>query len=268
MTQPGYSSPATGASNLGAQPRRFGFGTGLFAGLVGAGVLGMLFGHGFFGGLGGIGSILGLLLQIGLIVLVVRFALNWFRNRQQPAYVGAPSGGSGYARDGSGPQGGGLGGMAGGLGGLGAAMGFGGGRPSEGTPLEIGQADYTAFERLLGEVQDAYAREDLDALRRVTTPEMVSFMAEDLADNARKGLVNELKDVKFVQGDLAEAWREDGADYATVAMRFSLIDIIRERATGRIVSGDLTRPETATEIWTFRRPAGGAWMLAAIQQAQ
>src|SRR5918911_3769290 len=64
-----------------AQPRRFGFGTGLFAGLLGAGLLGMLFGHGFFGGLAGFASVIGLLLQIGLVVLLVSFAMRWFRRR-------------------------------------------------------------------------------------------------------------------------------------------------------------------------------------------
>ena len=86
---PNVTRPGTPAPNV-AQPRRFGFGTGLMAGLFGAGLLGMLMGHGFFGGLGGLASIFGLLLQIGLVVLLVSFAMKWFRNRQQqPAYAGA-----------------------------------------------------------------------------------------------------------------------------------------------------------------------------------
>jgi predicted lipid-binding transport protein (Tim44 family) len=40
-----------------------------------------------------------------------------------------------------------------------------------------------------------------------------------------------------------------------------------ERASGRIVSGDPAKPEMVTEVWTFRRPGGGAWQLSAIQQA-
>ena len=69
-----------------------------------------------------------------------------------------------------------------------------------------------------------------------------------------------------MQGDLAEAWREGGADYATVAMRFEIIDTMVERTTGRIVAGDPAKPELVTEVWTFRRPTGGAWQLSAIQQ--
>ena len=81
---------------------------------------------------------------------------------------------------------------------------------------------------------------------------------------------NEVSDVKLLQGDLSEAWREKGSEYATVAMRFSLIDAIVDRATGCVVSGDRTCPTEATELWTFRRddraPADG-WQLSAIQQA-
>ena len=72
---------------VGDAARGFGFGTGLMAGLFGAGLLGMLFGNGFFGGLGGLASMFGLLLQIGLVVLLVSFAMKWFRRHQQPAYA-------------------------------------------------------------------------------------------------------------------------------------------------------------------------------------
>ena len=68
------------------------------------------------------------------------------------------------------------------------------------------------------------ARQDRDTIRSLTTPEMAGYFAEELAANARKGLRNEVSEVKFLQGDLSEAWREEAAEYATVAMRFSLID--------------------------------------------
>ena len=80
----------------------------------------------------------------------------------------------------------------------------------------------------------------------------------------------EIANVKLLQGDVSEAWRENGSDYATVAMRFSLVDAIVDEANGRLISGDRTRPTEATELWTFRRedrgPAG-RWQLSAIQQA-
>jgi predicted lipid-binding transport protein (Tim44 family) len=99
-------------------------------------------------------------------------------------------------------------------------------------------AAYDTFEHLLDGIQAAYSKEDLNAVRALATPEMVSYFAEDLARNASRGIVNQVSDVKLVQGDLAEAWREGSTDYATVAMKFSLVDKMVDRSTGRVVEGD------------------------------
>lgn len=240
---------------------------GLLGGLLGAGLFGMLFGNGLFGGLGGIGSFLGLLLQIGLVVLVVRFAMNWFRNRQA-APAGAAPGQQGAAY--RGPQNGGLpGGFGGGL----AGGGLAGGAPAGGAaprPLQIDKGDYDAFERRLAEVQQAFSAEDVGALRRLCTPEVAAHLEQEIADNAARGLVNKVSDVRLLQGDLAESWREPDADYATVAMRFALRDVMVEKATGRAAPGASTIPAEVTELWTFRRAPGAdssAWTLSAMQQA-
>jgi predicted lipid-binding transport protein (Tim44 family) len=98
---------------------------------------------------------------------------------------------------------------------------------------------------------------------------MASYFSEDLAENARKGVLNKVSGAKLLQGDLSEAWRETDADYATVAMRFSVMDTMVDRATGAYISGDRTEPSETTEIWTFTRRAGGGmeeWKLSAIQQ--
>src|SRR6202042_450188 len=65
FTQPGSPGPGAGGGFFN-RPGMGLFG-GLAAGFLGAGLLGMLFGGGMFGGLGGMSSILGLVLQIGLI---------------------------------------------------------------------------------------------------------------------------------------------------------------------------------------------------------
>ena len=106
-----------------------------------------------------------------------------------------------------------------------------------GEPLAIAKSDYDVFERLLGGIQTAYSAEDLSALRAMVTPEMLSYFSEELAANASRGLINRVTDVKLLQGDLAEAWREGRNDYATVAMKFGLKDSMVERASGRIVEG-------------------------------
>jgi predicted lipid-binding transport protein (Tim44 family) len=223
---------------------------GLAAGFIGAGLFGMLFGHGFMGGMGGFASILGLLLQIALVVIVARLAWAWWQRRNQPAMAGGPS-----LRDrlsGGGPSAGGF-----------AGFGGGGSAAPADEPIEVTPADFDTFEKLLGDIQTAYGKEDLGALRAHMTPEMLSYFSEELARNASRGVINQISDVKLLQGDLSEAWREINDEYATVAMRYSLDDKIVDRATGRVVEEE---PSEVTELWTFRRARDGQWLLSAIQQ--
>ena len=77
---------------------------------------------------------------------------------------------------------------------------------------------------------------------------------------------NRVEAVKLEQGDLSEAWSDGGLDYATVAMRFSMIDTTRRIADGAIVAGNDRARTEATEVWTFLRSRGGQWILSAIQQ--
>jgi len=250
MTQPG--SPSAPAATGGGFFNRPGMGMlgGLAAGFLGAGLLGMLFGGGLFSGLGSFASILGLILQVGLIILVVRLAMSWWQRRNAPAYASTGMGPAPAQNPQANYR---------------SGMGFGLG--SSAPALEIKPEDYEAFERLLGEIQTAYGREDLAALRSRVTPEMLSYYAEELSENASRGVVNEISDVKLLQGDLAEAWREGDREYATVAMRYSLRDRYVDRATGRAADGN-EAPQEATELWTFTRAAGGSWLLSAIQQTQ
>jgi predicted lipid-binding transport protein (Tim44 family) len=250
MTQPG--SPSAPAATGGGFFNRPGMGMlgGLAAGFLGAGLLGMLFGGSLFSGLGGFASILGLILQIGLIILVVRLAMSWWKRRNAgPAYASVGAGPepqqpqANYQRSGM------------------SGFGFGSSAP----PLEIKPEDYEAFERLLGEVQAAWSDEDVSKLERLSTPEMVSYFARDLADNKARNAVNKVTGVKLLQGDLAESWREGDADYATVALRFALVDKTFDRNSNQMIAGS-DQPTEATEVWTFVRHRGGNWELSAIQQ--
>ena len=255
MTQPGVGAPAAGAAGAakGGFFNRPGMGMlgGLAAGFLGAGLLGMLFGGGMFSGLGGLSSIIGLVLQIGLILIVVKLAMSWWQRRHATA--------SAFA----GPAPGAAVGPGGPLNSLRTGTGFGLGSAS--APLEIQPADYEAFERLLGEVQSAWSNEDVARLHTLATPEMVSYFTKDLEANKASNDINKTSDVKLLQGDLAEAWREGETDYASVALRFSLVDKTLERTTGRLVAGSET-PTEATEVWTFARQRGANWELSAIQQ--
>ncbi|MGH6726765.1 MAG: TIM44-like domain-containing protein [Pseudolabrys sp.] len=241
IAQPG----AAPANQAAVRPGLFGGGLfgGMAAGFVGAGLFGLLFGHGFFGGIADFASLLGLLLQVVLVVFVGKLIFAWWqrRNMPQPAYAAAHPG----------PDFGGFGGAA------------GGGPPAD-EPLVIGAEDYDTFEQMLYDIQADFSAEDMEALRTEVTPELLSYFAEQLADNAKRGLVNRVTDVKLLQGDLAEAWREDDADYATVTIRFANTDSVVERASGRVVEGGT--PDETTELWTFTRARDGDWMLSAIQQ--
>jgi len=48
--------------------------------------------------------------------------------------------------------------------------------------------------------------------------------------------VNRLSDVTFLHRRFAEAWRGRKANHASVAMRFSLIDTMADRVSGKLVS--------------------------------
>jgi predicted lipid-binding transport protein (Tim44 family) len=267
MTQPSAvtrpASPA-GAPAQGGFFNRPGFLGGLAAGLLGAGLLGMLFGQGLFGNLAGFASILGFIVQLALIGGVAWLLLRWWQRRSQPApaYAGGPQPNQAY----QGPQPGEPHQRAM----LGNLLGGGAAAQSARSPveIEIKPEDFDTFERLLGEIQTAYGREDLAALRTRVTPEMLSYFSEELADNASRGVTNEIADVKLLQGDLSESWREDNTEYATVAMRFELKERYVERASGKVVEGDGDKPIEVTELWTFLRSRGGSWLLSAIQQAE
>jgi predicted lipid-binding transport protein (Tim44 family) len=258
MTQPGQSgggalaqrpTPAPTPAPAGGLLGRPGFMGGLFAGFLGAGLLGMLFGHGLTGGLGGFASVLGLILQIGIVVIIGYLLWTWWQRRSQPALAHGP------AMHDMSPAG--------------SSYGLGGSAPTApaSAPDGVGLTpeDFNTFERMLGEIQTAYGAEDLPKLRTLMTPEAVSYTSEELAANASTGVVNRMSDIKLLQGDLAEAWREDDIDFATVALRYSLVDQMVDRASGRVVKGG---PDEATEVWTFmRKHGGGQWLLSAIQQA-
>jgi predicted lipid-binding transport protein (Tim44 family) len=221
---------------------------GLAAGFLGAGLFGLLFGYGLFGGMAGFASIFGLLLQVLLIVVAARLIFAWWQRRNLAAASSYAASNSATGHS------------------FGSFSGMLNSTRSQppGEPLTIARSDYDVFERLLGGIQTAYSAEDLSALRAMITPEMLSYFSEELAANASRGLINRVTDVKLLQGDLAEAWREGRNDYATVAMRYALKDSMVERVSGRIVEGG-ERSEV-TELWTFVRARGGNWLLSAIQQ--
>ena len=240
-------APAPAYGGGGAFGGRSAFSSGLMGGLIGAGIGGMLFGHGLFGGLSGGASFLGLLLQLFLLLMLGRFLWRLFVSRQP-----AMAGGGMFSRTAM-PQP--------------AARGTAGRAAPAASRIAMSPADFQAFEQLLRAVQAAWSAHDLTTLRGIASPEMTSYFAEQLSEQTSRGVRNTVSDVRLEQGDLSEAWAEPGREYATVAMRFSMLDVTRD-GDGRVVDGSADERVTATEIWTFLRAPGGRWILSAIQQAR
>ena len=233
-----------------AQPQRSFMGA-LAGGLLMGGLIGMMFGGGLLGGIGGFGAVLGMLLQVALIGGLIWLAFRIFRRRQPAAAMAGPSA---YARQMEPTP------MPGGTASAGAYA-------APARDVQLTPQDYQAFERSLIEVNAAWSRRDLKGLRDFATPEMVGYFAQDYRDLDARGWRNETREVKLEGGDLSEAWHEDGLDYATVAMRFSLLDATFEEATGKLVEGSTTERQTSTEMWTFVRSGPEErWLLSAIQQ--
>ena len=266
----------------------------LLGGLAVGGLLGMMMGHGFGGGFGGGAGMLGGLLQFALIGLAVWFVVRLFRRRREATVSGydAPQGtssfnGFGQPQQQPPPSGfgapGGLGqddgrpSMFSGLGGFGQnqsqaqPQGWGGqGGNGNGDELGLGQGEVAGLERTFIEVQEAYGREDYGAIRERCTPEVMSFMSEELGRNATEGRKNEMRDFHVLHRELTESWREETGDYATLAIRFSALDWWVDRRTNEVVEGSPVDPTNSTEFWTFVRPpgafGGGGWKVSAIQE--
>ncbi|AEH90295.1 Tim44 domain-containing protein [Mesorhizobium opportunistum] len=263
-------TPNTGVNNPARQPQAglqrpgfmSGFGGTMMRGLLIGGLIGLLLGQGF----GGLAGMFGFLLQALLIGGAIMLAIRFFRSQSArgPALAGAGNAqASRFENRATSPQQ-----SAGSFTIPDFGGGSGGGSPAGGSDeITLAQSDLDAFQQLLTDVQEAFGREDHAALRRATTPEMVSYLSEELADNAQKGLRNEVSDITLLQADIAESWREDDRDYATAALRYESRDVMRERASGKAVEGDDDHPTETTELWTFMRENGSNWKLSAIQQA-
>lgn len=272
-------TPNTGVNTSARQPQAglerpgfmSGFGGTMMRGLLLGGLIGLLVGQGF----GGLAGMFGFLLQALLIGGAIMLAIRFFRSQSAGGPASALAGaGNAQASNAQGsrfenratPQQQADTQRSFTIPGFGG--GSGGGSPATGSEeITLAQTDLDAFQQLLTDVQEAFGREDHAALRRATTPEMVSYLSEELADNAQKGLRNDVSDITLLQADIAESWREDDRDYATAALRYESRDVMRERASGKVVEGDGEHPTETTELWTFMRENGSSWKLSAIQQA-
>jgi predicted lipid-binding transport protein (Tim44 family) len=227
---PQSGQPYPGGS-LGGLFSRPGLVGGFAAGFLGAGLFGLLFGHGMVGGLGSVASFLGLLFQLALLVMLGRLIWTWWHGNNAPAFAGLSPRqlADAYVRSRSELL------------------------PNAGLPafaeLEITESDFDCFERLLNEIQAAYARDDIEAVRALVTPDMMRVFLQDAARKARSSGVGFASDLRLLKGELTEAWREGDTEYAMVA------------------TGSAASPAEISGMWTFVRTPDRRWLLSAIQQS-
>jgi predicted lipid-binding transport protein (Tim44 family) len=131
--------------------------------------------------------------------------------------------------------------------------------------------DEMEFRRLLFEIQTAWGRQDVQGLRRATTPEMCQYFSDKLAENVSGGIENRIEDVSMVRTDVRESWVENARIYATVLMQWTARDYVQliaglseSNAPGN--TDDIGLNEFA-EAWTFVKHQDGTWLLSAIQQS-
>jgi predicted lipid-binding transport protein (Tim44 family) len=238
----GYGAAGVGAAGRGAAGRGFGGGrpfmSGLMGGLIGAGILGLLFGGGFMQMGLGFGGLFGTLLQL----LILFFVIRWLMRR----FLGGRATGAQPSIYAPAPQSGGAPNLA---------------------PYQVTESDRQAFAQCLVYVQQAWGAGDLNAIAQAVTPEMMGYFREQFATLARQGLRNRVANISVDGMELSEAWAEGDTAFATVALRFSMLDVT-EDARGQVVDGSPTVRALVTEVWTFTRRRGSHWVLAAIQQTR
>lgn len=282
-----------------------GFGSGLFAG-IGGFLLGGMLGRMLFGGMGGMGG-MGMgggfgLLEMLLIGGVIFFVFRMMRNRasasyQEPRYSGDryaeadPYGVGGYEeephdryesprrheRSGGVYRGPDIG-AAGGSTRSTAGSGSGPTRDSasDAAIRKISENDASfseqAFVGLAKEnfirFQNAWTARDLESVRDLMDKEIYGEVQRDIDGLKSEGKINKLDDVDVQKAEIVEAWSEEGFEFITMRYEASLCDYVVDERSGDIIEGSRTQRVSFAEHWTWARPEGpNQWFLSAIEQA-
>ncbi|EME69878.1 hypothetical protein H261_11374, partial [Paramagnetospirillum caucaseum] len=233
---------------------------GLAGGLLGAGIGSMLFGHSpalaAASDASPGASMMGLLLQLAIIGGLVWLAIRLFRGRAAAAAGPAAQGNPYMARTMPDQH-------------VEPVLAAAPAQPRIEREFDPSGNDQDAFTEILLGVQQAWSDGNLMQLKRFATPEVVSFLSEDLSRNASEGLANKVENVTLLKGDVSESWSEGGFDYLTAILTFSCNDYMVRLDTGALADGKPDSVVTHTEAWTFVRSSnGGRWLLSAVQQVQ
>ncbi len=219
----------------------------------------MLFGNSGFGGVGAMGAGAGgggfilNLIMMAIGALIVVSLVRYFTNRSRCA--ASNTFGSSYSSN-----------------------TFGGGQPDfSQTPavnILVSDLDKNKFPQILIEVQKAWSNQDMEALKRLVTPEMAKYFSDSLAQNISQGIANKVEDIDVTMVEMAESWREGEMEYATAIIEFSSYDYMinlnkNPQDADYIVEGGDKNLVMASEAWTFARyGSAGNWILSAIAQME
>ena len=148
-----------------------------------------------------------------------------------------------------------------------------GGIQSKALETAVTPSDEAAFRQILIDVQMAWGKGDLGALRRLVTPEMLFYFSTGLSENTSQDVENRVEDIRILTAEVRETWMDEATQYATLLLRWTARDYTvslakRRGEPGYVVEGSEQTPREAVETWTFMRYQHGKWLLSAIQQME
>lgn len=139
-------------------------------------------------------------------------------------------------------------------------------------PLTLDPEDEQEFASLLVDVQTAWSNQDFNSLKKLCTPEVMTYFSTILNQNAQQGIENRVTDLDVTGVEIQDAWVEGGTEYASVLLRWQAKDYtvnphLQPYESGYIIEGDPDQLQESTELWTYSRHSSGAkWILAGITQ--
>jgi len=242
---------------------------GMAGGLLGGMLGGMLFrgvGHGMGAGMGGAGGSGIGLFEILIIGVIIFFLVRWFRRKKKnSSYPGIQQFANSSPMTNDVPS------------------------PSEGViaqneayppdsitdgleliKLSDPQFDEETFKEIAQnvffKVQASWMRRDIEQIKPLLVPELITQWENDFAEMRKKGEINRLENIAVRKVNIVDAWVETGEEHITLQFTANLLDYTTDES-GQIISGDQNEPVKFDEKWTFIRNVGSAnWLLAAIQE--
>jgi len=140
--------------------------------------------------------------------------------------------------------------------------------------IQLPESENKKFAEILVEVQNAWSNQDLEQLKKLTTPEMLKYFSDSLRQNISQDIANKVENVELISLHVNESWREDEMEYATAILEWSAFDYMvnlnKKPSDGDyIAEGNEKIMVITSEAWTFARYGSqGKWILSAIAQIE